>query len=69
MKEFDLEKASSGAEVITKSGKEAKILLFNRSNKTFPLVVILENKNVYYYTEEGKFYKDKPSDNDLIMKL
>ena len=61
MKEFDLEKARSGAEVITKSGQEAKILLFNRSNKTFPLVVILENKNV--------FYKDKPSDNDLIMKL
>ncbi len=69
MKEFDLEKARSGAEVITKSGQEAKILLFDRSNKTFPLVVILENKNVYYYTEEGKFYKDKPSDNDLIMKL
>ncbi len=68
MKKFNLKKARSGADVITKSGKEAKILLFDRNSRVFPLVVIIENKNVYYYTEEGKFYEDKPSDNDLRMK-
>ncbi len=68
MKKFSLKKAKEGAEVVTKEGKSAKILLFDRSSKDFPLVVIIENKMVYYYTEEGKFYKDKPSDKDLRMK-
>ncbi|SHF49177.1 DEAD/DEAH box helicase [Dysgonomonas macrotermitis] len=67
-KKFDLEKAKTGIDVVTKSGKQAKILLFDRDNSTFPLVVIIGNKNVYYYTIDGKFYKDKDSDNDLIMK-
>ena len=68
MKKFNLKKARGGADVITKSGKEAKILLFDRSSRVFPLVVIIENKNVYYYTEKGKFYADKPRDKDLRMK-
>ncbi|WP_394265436.1 hypothetical protein [Bergeyella zoohelcum] len=68
MKKFSLKKAKEGAEVVTKEGKVAKILLFDRSSKDFPLVVIIENKMVYYYTNEGKFYKDKPSDKDLRMK-
>lgn len=67
-KKFDLEKAKTGIDVVTKSGKQAKILLFDRDNSIFPLVVIIGNKNVYYYTIDGKFYKDKDSDNDLIMK-
>jgi len=68
MARFNLSKAKEGAEVCTKSGKSAKILLFDRNSKIFPLVVILNNSMVYYYTEKGKFYKDKNSDNDLIMK-
>ncbi len=68
MKKFSLKKAKEGVEVVTKDGKSAKILLFDRDSKDFPLVVIIENKQVYYYTKEGKFYKDKPSDNDLKMK-
>lgn len=68
MKKFSLKKAKEGATVVTKDGKEAKILLFDRSSKEFPLVVIIENKHVFYYTEEGKFYKDKPSEKDLRLK-
>lgn len=67
-KKFNLEKAKSGADVATKSGRQARILLFDRDNNVFPLVVIIDNKKVYYYTIDGKFYKDKDSDNDLIMK-
>jgi len=68
IKKFDIEKAKEGAEVCTKSGKSAKILLFDRNYKPFPLVVIINNRTVYYYTNEGKFYRDKDSDNDLVMK-
>ena len=68
MKIFNLKKAMNGDEVCTKIGKSAKILLFNRDSNTFPLVAIINNKNVYCYTVDGTFYKDKDSDNDLIMK-
>lgn len=68
MKRFNLKQAKLGGEVVTKEGKAAKILLFDRSSKDFPLVVIIENKNVFFYTEKGRFYKDKPSINDLRMK-
>lgn len=68
MSKFSLKKAKEGAEVCTKSGKQANILLYDRSSKDFPLVVILDNKKVYYYTIEGKFYLDKDSDLDLVMR-
>ena len=67
MKKFNLKLAKEGNLVTTKSGKEAKILYFDRDNATFKLVVIIENKEVQMYTEEGKFYKDKDSDNDLFL--
>jgi hypothetical protein len=67
-KKFNIKKAETGFEVETKSGQPAKILLFDRDSKYFPLVVTIDNKKVVYYTTEGKFYKDKNSDNDLVMK-
>ena len=68
MKRFNLKKAIDGDEVCTKSGKSAKILLFDRDSNTFPLVAIINNRNVYCYTADGTFYRDKNSDNDLVMK-
>jgi hypothetical protein len=68
MKKFNIDKANKGEAVITKNGKEAKILLFDRDNVKFPLVVILENKHVYCFTAEGKFFVDKEDDKDLKMK-
>lgn len=68
MKKFDIEKAKHGNLVVTKSGRDAKILLFDRDNTHFPLVVILGNKDVACYTIDGKFYIDKESDKDLKMK-
>lgn len=68
MARFNLKQAKEGGEVITKSGLPARILLFDRDSRFFPLVVIINNKKVYYYTNKGKFYLDKPSDFDLRMK-
>lgn len=68
MKRFDVDKARQGAEVITKNKKVAKILLFDRDNAKFPLVVIIENKDISFFTLEGKFYADKESEKDLKMK-
>ncbi len=68
MRKFNIEKAKQGESVILKNGKEAKILLFDRDNAKFPLVVIVENKDVNCYTIDGQFYHDKESDKDLKLK-
>lgn len=71
MKKFDLEEAKKGKQVVTRNGKEVKILHFTRDNNRFPLVAIIENKQVACFTAEGKFYygeNHKQSKNDLFMK-
>lgn len=70
MKKFDLSKAKQGHKVVTRNGKEVKMLYFDREVERFPLVAIIEKKQVACYTEEGKFYDDenhKESKNDLFM--
>lgn len=67
MKKFDINKAKQGDDICTANGQQAKILLFDRCSIKFPLVVILNNKRVYYYTVDGKFYYDKESELDLKM--
>lgn len=68
MKKFDIKKAKLGASVVTRSGKDAKVLLFDRDNAKFPIVAIVQNKKVSCYTAEGKWYFDKDSNEDLMMK-
>jgi hypothetical protein len=70
MKKFDIKEARAGKSVVTRNGKEAKVLYFAREVDRFPIVAIIEKKHVYCYTEEGKFYDDenhKESKNDLFM--
>lgn len=68
MAKFNLEKAKSGEAVETKKGIPVRILIFDRDSRTFPIVAILNNRKVYYYTNDGKFYLDRSSDLDLVMK-
>lgn len=67
MTKFDLNQAKKGKKVTTKNGKEVKILHFTRGNDKFPIVAIIENKQVVCYTEEGKFFDNKDSKNDLYL--
>ena len=67
MKEFNLKQAKEGAKVCTKSGKSVRILAFDRTSRSFPLVALIENKKVCCYTNEGKYYVDRDSENDLRM--
>lgn len=68
MKKFKLSEAEKGAELVTKKGKSIKILHFERDSPHFPIVGIIENKKVEFYTVEGKVYLDKESDNDIYLK-
>lgn len=68
MQKFSLRAAQPGKQIITRSGKNVEILLTTRDSKDFTIVAIIDNKEVLLYTLEGKFYKDKDSDNDLMIK-
>jgi hypothetical protein len=68
MKKFNLKKAKEGAELITASGKQVKILLFDRDNARFPIVAIINNREVINCTKDGKYYIDKDSDKDIKLK-
>jgi hypothetical protein len=70
MKQFDLKEAKAGKSVVTRGGKEVKMLYFSREVERFPLVAIIDKKVVACFTEDGKFFDDenhKQSKNDLFM--
>ena len=68
MKKFDNKKAREGAELVTRGGKPVKVLLFDRTSKDFPIVAIIDNREVIQVTENGRYFKDKESDKDLMLK-
>ncbi len=68
MKKFNLKHAQEGSGICTRSGKDAKIILYDRESPHFPLVAIIENKDVTFYTLEGKWKIDEDSDKDLFIK-
>lgn len=68
MKKFNNKKAREGAELVTRSGKPVKVLLFDRNSKDFPIVAIIDNREVIQVTENGMYFKDKESDKDLMIK-
>ena len=67
MKKFNLKMAREGADICTKSGKSVRILAFDRSSVHFPIVALIENRRLCCYTNAGKYYMDRDSDNDLRM--
>lgn len=68
MKKFSLKKAKEGVDLVTASGKPVKIILFDRDNANFPIVAIINNKEVICCTADGKYYKDRDSDKDIKLK-
>ena len=67
MKKFNLKMVREGADIWTKSGRKVRILAFDRDSQRFPIVALIDNKRVGCYTNSGKFYIDRDSDNDLMM--
>lgn len=73
MKPFDLEKALAGKEVVTRDGREAKVVFFSEFKEQYPVLVVIkyEAPQVWmcdWFTREGSesFY-NKGSGKDLFM--
>ena len=70
MKEFDLEAAKAGKKVMTRDGRNVRIVCFDRNDPVKPLVVLRMNRNkreeAIFYSPDGKC-SDFGSDYDLVM--
>lgn len=66
LKPFDLEKAKQGAEVVTRDGKPARIICWDRVGKLYPIVALVEchyndgktEEEVMIYTNQGTYNDD-----------
>lgn len=70
MKPFNLEEAKSGRSICTRNGKPARIICFDRNEKTYPIVALVDKgpfEAVYTYTNEGRYNAEGFSDFDLLI--
>lgn len=70
MKPFNLEQAKAGKPVVTRHGRPARILAFDKkgSNPIIGLVTHKDNEIAYYWYENGRVLADSDSEYDLVMK-
>lgn len=71
MKEFDLEKAKSGAPVCTREGLPARIICWDRKDDYYPILALVERNNkeiLISATDRGHVFNDERCSNgDLFM--
>ena len=74
MKPFNLEEylANPNRKIVTKDGRNVRIICTDRKDADYPIVVLVSNKSetgedTLYYTEEGKFYTTGTSVFDLFF--
>ena len=70
MKPFNLEQARQGKPVVTRDGRPARILAFDRkgTNPIIGLVTDIDAEIVYYWYENGRVLADFDGKYDLVMK-
>lgn len=68
-KPFDLAQAKAGKPVITRDGRPARIVCFDRKQNGFPLFGFSgeSDERVYSWTLDGKYYGNGESPEDLFM--
>ena len=72
MKPLDLKAAKAGEPVITRDGRDVRIICFNMKQNPLLIVALVDHgdyEKVQLYTSDGKFnYDNIYSDYDLFMK-
>lgn len=70
MKEFDLEKAKAGMPIITRDGRQAK-LIGEREHPEYPIIALTRERDgiesVYVFTCDGRNCTYKLTNEDLFM--
>jgi antitoxin component YwqK of YwqJK toxin-antitoxin module len=60
--------------IITEHGDSARVICWDRSDKTHPIIALVQNKaegieESVYYTNEGKVFEDKYNLADLHIEV
>ena len=69
---FDIEKAKEGKKVVTRDGREVRIVCYDKMDDTYPIVALVdakpyETEMVLTYTEEGRVEAGEVSEYDLFI--
>ena len=74
MEQFSLGKylANPSRKVVTRDGREARIICTDRRDLNFPIIALIETRPrggevTYSYTEDGTYYKTGSTNYDLIF--
>ena len=74
MKQFDLKEylANPSRKVVTRSGRNVRIICTDKKGYDYPIVALIENKlegyeGVLYYTKDGKIDNNDSSNADLFF--
>lgn len=71
LKPFDIEKAKAGAKVITREGKNARIISYDKIGTEYPIVALINTGDVemvFTFTEKGYYdSNEQPHPNDLFL--
>lgn len=68
-KPFDAEAAKRGARVETRSGRSVRIICYNKKG-SYPIVALVtygDDENDLIYSVEGKYIRDRCSNDDLVI--
>lgn len=66
---FDIKKAKAGAKIITRTGLPVQILDFDTEDDFWrpAIKALLDNKDTFFYTKEGKFIPLDGVDHELDL--
>lgn len=72
MKQFNLEEylKNPSRKIVTKLGRNARIICTDRADSTFPIVALIESKwgeSTTVHTKDGKYFLNDASDCDLFF--
>lgn len=74
LKLFDIEKAKAGAKVVTRDGRNVRIICWDRVDTTEPIVALVEchrygkmSEQVFTYTARGEYFLLGEHDLDLFI--
>lgn len=77
---FDLSKAKQitngeiEGKIVTRDGRNARIICWDRNNETYPIVVLVPDEedrieDSLFFTENGTYYEEGETNDDLFIQL
>lgn len=68
MKPFNLEEAKKGKPVMTRDGRPARIICWDRKKKDYPIIALIGvEEDIASFTTDGRYISCEQDPNDLFM--